>query len=336
MGLLRFLLAICVVVGHVGGAEFLKVFSGSFAVEVFFAISGFYMALILDGKYKSAKDFYFSRILRLFPVYFIVLFFSFLLLFFISRIDFSTLSFASLFYVIFTNLTLIGQDISLFAELIAGESGLLEISFINDYTKSQNPLHHYLLVDTSWSLSLELYFYLLAPFLVRFSIKKLILIAALSFFGKLAFFLGGNLVGGWLFRFFPFEIFFFIFGVLAYKIGYVFKGFNQKNIYFLLFAMILFIGYLDEFFGARVSYLLVFLLPLFIPTIFDAFKNNKFDNFLGELSYPIYLVHIVIQNNFHLGIYYNVLLSILFSIFVVVFIEKKIDRFRHDTFIKRK
>lgn len=334
MGLLRFLLALCVVVGHVGGAEFLKVFSGSFAVEVFFAISGFYMALILDGKYKSAKNFYFSRALRLFPVYFIVLFISFALLFFVPRIDFSTLSFASLFYVVFTNLTLIGQDISLFANFITNESGFLDMAFANDYTVAENPVHRYLLVDTSWSLSLELYFYLLAPFLVRFETKKLIMLMAVSLLAKAAFFLGGNLVGGWLFRFFPFEVFFFLFGVLTYKIGYIFKGFNQKNIYIFLILSLLFVGYVDEAVGKRVSYALVFLFPLFIPTIFEAFKNSKFDNFLGELSYPVYLVHIVIQNNFHLGIYYNVLLSILFSIFVVVFIEKKIDRFRHKVFAK--
>jgi peptidoglycan/LPS O-acetylase OafA/YrhL len=78
MGILRVLLAIFVVCAHItprdsgpgawisGGAIF--------AVKTFFIISGFYMALVLEGNYRRrpVRDFYASRALRILPVYWFV------------------------------------------------------------------------------------------------------------------------------------------------------------------------------------------------------------------------------------------------------------------------
>jgi peptidoglycan/LPS O-acetylase OafA/YrhL len=72
MGTLRFLLALSVVMDHAGPVLGVRLLPGRVAVEIFFAISGFYMAMILSGKYATAKSFYVSRFLRLYPVYVIV------------------------------------------------------------------------------------------------------------------------------------------------------------------------------------------------------------------------------------------------------------------------
>lgn len=71
MGTLRFLLAISVYLVHShdlwGGIRFVK---AGIAVEAFFIISGFYMALILSEKYlgnTGYRLFYINRFLRLFP-----------------------------------------------------------------------------------------------------------------------------------------------------------------------------------------------------------------------------------------------------------------------------
>src|ERR1700722_8928768 len=77
MGLIRTLLALAVANFHAYNLTFasnvleLSWVNGEIAVETFFVISGFYMALILSGKYagKSTWSFYRSRMLRLFPGY---------------------------------------------------------------------------------------------------------------------------------------------------------------------------------------------------------------------------------------------------------------------------
>ncbi|MEZ6023978.1 MAG: hypothetical protein R3C16_11320 [Hyphomonadaceae bacterium] len=72
MGMVRFALAMAVVLSHLPLATF-QFLSGGLAVQCFFIISGFYMALVLDGKYKDVGLFYSNRLLRLFPTYFVMM-----------------------------------------------------------------------------------------------------------------------------------------------------------------------------------------------------------------------------------------------------------------------
>src|SRR5688572_10026095 len=74
MGILRLLLALAVVVAHCPTSTTLQgwVLPGSIAVQAFYVISGFYMALVLNEKYTfegSTKLFYQQRYLRLAPMY---------------------------------------------------------------------------------------------------------------------------------------------------------------------------------------------------------------------------------------------------------------------------
>ena len=83
LGLLRFLLALSVLVGHVHGLPGLMLngqtpylLRGDAAVQSFYVISGFYMALVLDRVYaNSARNplsFWLSRYLRLAPLYILI------------------------------------------------------------------------------------------------------------------------------------------------------------------------------------------------------------------------------------------------------------------------
>jgi peptidoglycan/LPS O-acetylase OafA/YrhL len=80
MGLIRVLLALAVVDFHAvrfaSAPHFLNLpwVNGGVAVQSFFVISGFYMALILSGKYagRGVFVFYRARFLRLYPAYWIV------------------------------------------------------------------------------------------------------------------------------------------------------------------------------------------------------------------------------------------------------------------------
>ncbi len=73
MGTLRFLLALVVAYGHF--AVPLSFPTSDIAVQSFFVISGFYMALVLNEKYGPGSYWLFisNRLLRLWPAYFVVL-----------------------------------------------------------------------------------------------------------------------------------------------------------------------------------------------------------------------------------------------------------------------
>ena len=78
MGILRFLLAACVVAGHSTPIMGLPLLEAGMAVKAFFMISGFYMTLILSGKYRvrNAEGYWLfisNRFLRIYPSYLVVL-----------------------------------------------------------------------------------------------------------------------------------------------------------------------------------------------------------------------------------------------------------------------
>lgn len=78
MGLIRLLLALSVVLAHSTAILGTELVGGSAAVECFFVISGFYMAMVLEKKYFTLdrgvwKTFMASRLARLYPVYLAVL-----------------------------------------------------------------------------------------------------------------------------------------------------------------------------------------------------------------------------------------------------------------------
>ena len=71
MGILRFYLALCVIAEHSNSVLPWLVHDGLESVEIFFMISGFYMAMILP-KYSNVMEFYFNRFLRIFIPYFLI------------------------------------------------------------------------------------------------------------------------------------------------------------------------------------------------------------------------------------------------------------------------
>ena len=77
MGILRFILAITVVIAHSSSVFGCNFVGAQIAVQAFYIISGFYMALILNEKYVgvngSYKLFISNRFLRLYPIYWTVL-----------------------------------------------------------------------------------------------------------------------------------------------------------------------------------------------------------------------------------------------------------------------
>lgn len=77
MGSIRFLLALSVLIVHSSPILGVTILPGYLAVQVFYVISGFYMALIYCEKYSNTERpvfyFYSNRILRLYPLYLAVI-----------------------------------------------------------------------------------------------------------------------------------------------------------------------------------------------------------------------------------------------------------------------
>ena len=193
MGLIRFLLACAVVLGHSPGWGITpdKFASGFiqpyYAVQAFFVISGFYMALIHE-KYASKKwVFYVNRYSRLIVSYWIVA----LLTFSLSRYleaPFPQFKEGTPIVPLIANLSLFGAD---------------TVQFLNQVG--------WILVPQGWSLGSELWFYLIVPFIATRTRTILLLLVA-SFCVRLAIVNSDLPFFPWQQRFFPAEIMFFLIG----------------------------------------------------------------------------------------------------------------------------
>src|SRR5262245_23622024 len=73
VGYLRTYLALCVIAAHSNDIFPWSTHDGRQAVQIFFCISGFYMAMIISGRYRSVREFYISRWLRIFGPYYAIL-----------------------------------------------------------------------------------------------------------------------------------------------------------------------------------------------------------------------------------------------------------------------
>lgn len=165
MGILRLFLSISVIAAHSGTFVFSSHWiDGGYAVNLFFIISGFYMALILSGKYKAINPifFYENRVLRLLPLYCIGLFLAVIVSYDDIYSFFQSLTFHSKIFFITQNMFVFGQDLSY---ILCGKD--LSGQCAGSVPLTINP--------PAWSLSVELIFYIIAPFFVKTAKKTLLL-----------------------------------------------------------------------------------------------------------------------------------------------------------------
>ncbi|HEY3932799.1 MAG TPA: acyltransferase family protein, partial [Verrucomicrobiae bacterium] len=201
---------------------------GPQAVQIFYIISGFYMAMVLSSRYATVRAFYESRFLRIFPPYWIVLIATFVLsvtggLLFHKWLllkpyaihPFDHNGATGVLLAAFSNITLFGQDWVMFLSQHSGHP----IRFAGDCLHDASPLWHYLLVPQCWSIGVELTFYAFAPYLNRLRSRWLVLIALGTLAMRLfAYSHIGLAFDPWDYRFFPFEISLFLFGMLGYRL----------------------------------------------------------------------------------------------------------------------
>ncbi|MFB2937741.1 acyltransferase family protein [Aerosakkonemataceae cyanobacterium BLCC-F154] len=309
MGFLRFILAVSVIIAHASPIAGLRFVGGSIAVETFFMISGFYMALILTEKYVGKgryQAFLQSRLLRLFPAYWVVAIFIVLISVLHSTFlegglvlqswmqNWNVLNIFSKIFLIFTNIFIVGQDWGTFLQ-VHQPDGYLTLAL--DYTKTEPQVHTFLLIPPAWSLSVELLFYMIAPLLVSRNLLTIVLMMFASLILRLGLYSVGLDHDPWTYRFFPTELLFFLGGIISYRIYAKFKNHildPGKLLLIMLFAQAFTLGYqfIPETVFKQWIYYAVLLVSL--PFVFIYTKKSKFDRLLGELSYPIYIVHLFV------------------------------------------
>jgi peptidoglycan/LPS O-acetylase OafA/YrhL len=193
-----------------------------------------------------------------------------------------------------------------------------------------------LFVPQAWSLSMELMFYAIAPFLARAGWKWIAAICAAS----IAIRLGGVWLDGveyllWQGRFFPTALFLFLFGMLAHKVLPLAARLPKAVGWTLAIGVIALIaGYTFLPLSDLVWRWLVYaIIALTTPFIFHAFKDNALDRWVGDLSYPIYMTQLfvigfVLTKEPPFGVWIGIFGTIAMSIAVLLLIDHPLDRWR--------
>lgn len=353
MGILRAIFAVSVVFSHSWPTGLMFV-GGRNAVQLFYIISGFLISyVLLDTKsYKNISTFYINRYLRLYPIYLCVAILTFVFLLLTKQNDlldfYEKIPKGATILLVFSNIFLFGQDWVMFSGIENNH-----LIFTPDFSDSEVILYKGLLVPQAWTLGVELSFYVLAPFILR---KKSTIFCLLFLSLAIRLYLLKIGVGNkdpWTYRFFPTELALFLLGALAHQILLPFyKQFKPEKLkiistfatYFLIFlSLTYFLIPLKEIY--KTALLFVFFLTL-LPFTFIFQNNSSLDRHIGNLSYPIYINHMLIiwlitffteiigvDNRYILSIS-SVFITIIFAIILNKFLGVPLEKIRNAIKIK--
>jgi peptidoglycan/LPS O-acetylase OafA/YrhL len=361
MGILRVLLALFVVFDHFRSYSTFDFPGGVFAVKVFFIISGFYMTMILEKKYvgKGSYTLFLSnRFLRLYPIYWVVLGLT-IGASFISYFAYNDwlrltqyvvyhdiMNIKTLVFQGFANIFLFGQDIVMFLGMDP-EKGTMYFS--NNFNETNPPFHTFLFVPQAWTIGMELLFYIVAPFLVRRKTKIILTIITVSLLLRIFFYyyLGWD-HDPWTYRFFPNELALFLLGAMSFRFYQYIKKYDINiRIKFLIIIMYFFILLFYKYIpgtGELIENVKIIGFYLFtsvsIPFIFITTKKSRIDNRVGDLSYPIYIVHMFViyivsslMHNYNLQFNKSIVViisTIIISYILVKFVSDPVEKIRQN------
>lgn len=355
MGTLRCLLALAVVLNHTGGINGFLMIGGDHAVQMFYAISGFLIAMILNGKYEPTKaglyNFYTNRILRIHAPYLVVLAVTlaagFIFLAATGKLpsnlqpwadhagEFTPLTWA---YLVPVNLIILGQDLCLW---LGYDHGALH--WMKTFQDSAIPVPGFLVNAPSWSMSLELTFYAIAPLIVRRSLPVVAGLCVALFALRFAAYTWGQLYfDPYGYRFFPFELGMFLLGAASFKLYAATKarwplGTSARTAAFAIACLIaIFYTFIPGSPDVKCWPIYVLIAAL-LPILLQVNNRSAADRFLGDLSYALYLVHWPVRALVQpfaqpaLPTAWSIpvtLASIVAAVAVVLLVERPVDRFR--------
>ncbi len=274
MGTIRFVLALLVVLSH-WGLIYHIYNPGVMAVTGFFLISGFVMTALLRSHYPQSQDvpaFYLDRLARLFPQFLLYTALAELALsrhwisvpFWVS--DFTPWKIASNFLMLPNGFYMLGWEKSL-------------------------------LLPQSWTLGLELSFYLCMPWLLLYALR-----VPAALLSLLVFFLAWR---GWIptdyfgYRLLPGTLFIFLCGSWIYDLRQEKKQSYQAPALIALWVLsIILLQWTRKHPALAIPNNPSVLagLVLTLPLIYRAslWKSSVLERLFGDLSYGIYLNHFIV------------------------------------------
>jgi peptidoglycan/LPS O-acetylase OafA/YrhL len=301
---------------------------GQYGVQLFFLLSGFILTYVASKNNFDIKSFYIKRFFRIAPLYYLFL--------------------AGCFFLNFSEQM---------------EPGALKVSSIDIknlfmhviFLHGINPVYLRGTFSIMWSLTPEVIFYILFPFIFNLSTFSL----GFLFFGSVLIanltnvFNNPNIYNHdfimWITHGIQNNLFLFVFGVMVYK----YQEFFKRKIWTILgiISLILFImdgfsfnNFFIDIIIPKILYnkyfaLIMLAFPFFIYSqnfIIKKLLNNKISTFLGRISYSAFLVHYAIiqflrtQEYVHKYLFTALLvvfLTVLLSYITYKFIEKPGIRF---------
>lgn len=352
MGILRVLLAIAVVAEHAHLFPEHLMIPGQFAVELFFIISGFYMALVLSTKYVGGKAlwaFYSNRYLRLYPAYLTVCLLTWLWYGLYWRTHgalpvnnweaaYASMDFLPKLWLVFSNWTMLGNELHC-NFFYSPEAGFTSALLPGPKPEGAVWAGDFGTIPPGWSIGVELWFYLCAPWLNRLKTLPLSLVGVLSFALK-------ALLSSWhvsLYFVFPCYLWIFIAGMLAYRLGIWLKKTSALSakvgwVSIALFALVIVFYAKGALPGQRYLFYTLFVLAL--PFAFHASKNQALDRWIGNISYPVYLSHMLILQVMEYVVPaqavapLTLVCTLVMSVLLVLLIENPLDHWRQNRALK--
>jgi peptidoglycan/LPS O-acetylase OafA/YrhL len=287
MGLLRLFLALVVALSHlqndylsgygfaVDWHWFLGINAG-FAVMWFYMISGFLISMVLEKKYPRSVagilSFYAARIVRIFSLYWPILF-----IFIIFFIKIRQKFFDASYFDQFTNIFLFGAD---WRFAFAAYPNLHADALPTELWQA-------------WTLGAELTFYALAPLLLRSWKLTVGLLILSGIIRAICVFEVDGFSTTWTYMFFPTILIFFLLGHVARSAAVRWPIFGRTGagaiLLTLSFGSLLIDGPAD--WDSIRFWIAALCFAAALPGVFAVTRTWRSLNALGDLSYPLYLTH---------------------------------------------
>lgn len=325
MGALRLFLACVVIVAHTSAGGLLPCIGGKHAVRIFFIISGFYMAMILSEKYHEGDRrkwlFYSNRALRIFPPFWIVLALEIIVT--LAFLSMGRSPVESAWLPAFQFLVEHGKWGVVSAYIVSQISSIgVDLAFLFTITKDATFQFYHgspgpgefrgwkpFPMGQMWTISCELLFYALAPFLNRLRSHWLVglCLLVMGFAFSSYHWLPAN-VSTVAADFLGFmQMGYFLGGMVAYHVlrprMEILPRWPQFALALALVLLILDFKPATSISSTGSEMMLYLLTIATLPLMFSQTRKLGWDRWLGNLSYPVYLVHVsVIRIGDQLGL----------------------------------